>query len=135
METIKSLQGIIAFVRVAESGSFSEAAQDLGVSKSHISKLISALEHELGATLFLRSTRRVQITSLGERYLSTCRHSIESLQAAKSEILDLSETPRGSLRVSVAGVFGEEYVAPVLIEVAKKYPHLKVELDFSSRVV
>lgn len=135
METIKSLQGIIAFVKVAELGSFSEAALELAVSKSHVSKVVSSLEQELGAALFLRSTRKVQLTNLGEKYLATCRQSLLSLQAAKREILDLSETPRGSLRISVAGIFGEEFVAPVLIEIAKKYPHLKVEVDFSARVV
>ncbi|MFS4459101.1 LysR substrate-binding domain-containing protein [Bdellovibrio sp. HCB2-146] len=135
METIKSLQGIIAFVNVAETGTFSKAAVQLGVSKSHVSKVISQLEKDLGISLFLRSTRKIQLTNLGERYLETCRHALENLDAAKREILDLSETPRGTLRVTLAGIFGEEYIAPVLIEMAKKYPDLRVELDFSSRIV
>lgn len=135
METIKSLQGIVAFVKAAEAGSFSRAAQQLGVSKSHISKAIHQLEQELGVSLFLRSTRKIQLTNLGERYLETCQHAFENLDTAKQEILDMSETPRGTLRVTLAGIFGEEYVAPVLIEMVKKYPDLRVELDFSSRVV
>lgn len=135
METIKSLQGIISFVKVAETGSFSKAAQELGVSKSHVSKSIGRLEDELGIALFVRSTRKVQLTNLGDRYLETCRQSLKNLDNAKKEILDLSETPRGTLRVTLAGIFGEEYIAPVVIEMAKKYPDLKVELDFSSRVV
>lgn len=135
METIKSLQGVIAFVKVAESGSFSKAAQDLGVSKSYVSKTLSRLESELGISLLLRSTRKIQLTSWGERYLDTCRQAMANLDAAKQEILDLSDTPRGSLRVTLAGIFGEDYIAPVLIEMAKKYPGLKVELDFSPRVV
>lgn len=135
METIKSLQGIVAFVKVAEQGSFSGAAQALGVSKSYVSKTIHLLEKELGATLFLRSTRKVQLTNLGDRYLETCRQSVENLQEVKKEILDLSDTPRGNLRVTLAGIFGEEYISPVLIEIAKKYPDLKIELDFSSRIV
>lgn len=135
METIKSLQGIIAFVKAAETGSFSQAAVDLGVSKSHVSKTILLLEKELGAALFLRSTRKIQLTNLGERYLATCKQSVANLAAAKKEILDLSETPRGNLRVTLAGIFGEEHITPVLIEIAKNYPDLKVELDFSNRVV
>ncbi|MFN3453812.1 MAG: LysR substrate-binding domain-containing protein [Pseudobdellovibrio sp.] len=135
MKTIKSLQGIISFVQVAESGSFSKAAKDLSVSKSHISKNISNLEKELGTSLFLRSTRKVRLTSLGEKYLTTCKQSLTNIQSAKEEILNLSETPHGSLRISVAGIFGEEYVAPVIVEIAKKYPHLKIELSFNSQYV
>ncbi len=135
METTNSLRGIIFFVKAAEKGSFSQAAQELEVSKSHISKLIVQLERELGATLFVRSTRRVQLTNIGERYLESCRQALGQLKDAKDEILDLSETPNGSLRVTLAGIFGEDYIAPVLIEMARKYPNLKIELDFSSRVV
>ncbi|MFV8259545.1 LysR substrate-binding domain-containing protein [Bdellovibrio bacteriovorus] len=135
METIRSLQGIIAFVKIADSGSFSAAAQSLGVSKSHISKTISQLESDLGVALFVRSTRKVQLTSVGERFLETCRQSLLNLDSAKKEILDLSDTPRGVLRVTLAGIFGEEYIAPVVIDMAKRYPDLKIELDFSSRVV
>lgn len=135
METIRSLQGIIAFVKVAETKSFSAAAQELSVSKSHISKTVHQLEKDLGISLLLRSTRKIQLTSWGERYLETCKQALSQLEAAKKEILDLSDTPRGSLRVTLAGIFGEDYIAPVLIEMAKKYPDLKVELEFSSRVV
>ena len=135
METIKSLQGIIAFVQVAEAGSFSKAAEQLGVSKSHISKNIAQLESSLGIALLVRSTRRVQLTSIGERFLETCRESLNNLDSAKKEILDLAETPRGTLRVTLAGIFGEEYIAPVVIDLAKKYPELKVELNFSTRIV
>ncbi|MBX3018764.1 MAG: LysR family transcriptional regulator [Bdellovibrionaceae bacterium] len=135
METVKELQGIIAFVRTAETGSFSNAAQELGVSKSHISKSIARLEDTLGVSLLLRSTRRIQLTAWGEKYLETCKQAIANLDSAKREIRDSSETPGGSLRITLAGVFGEEYVAPVVIEMAKKYPNLKVEMDFSTRVV
>lgn len=135
METIGSLRGIIAFVGVAELGTFSGAAAKLGVSKSHVSKMVRELERELGVVLLVRSTRKVQLTSLGERYLETCRRALDALDEAKKEIHDFSATPRGSLRVTLAGVFGEECIAPVLIEMARKFPALKVELYFSSRMV
>ncbi|MBX3039595.1 MAG: LysR family transcriptional regulator [Bdellovibrionaceae bacterium] len=135
METNDSLRGIFAFVQVVESGSFSAAAQALGVSKSHVSKLIGALERDLGIALLMRSTRKIQLTNLGEKYLENCRQALTQLREARNEILELSEVPSGSLRVTLAGIFGEEHIAPVLIEMARKYPSLKVELDFSSRVV
>lgn len=135
METIKWVQGVIAFVKVAETGSFSKAATALSVSKSHISKTIRQLEEDLGIALFSRSTRQIQLTNLGSQFLDNCRHSLESLEGAKKDILNLSETPRGLLRVTVAGVFGENYIAPVAIALAKKYPELKIELDFSAKIV
>lgn len=135
METIRSLKGVLAFVKTAETGSFSKAAQELEVSKSHISKQIALLEKELGIPLFVRSTRTVKLTNLGHRYLDSCTQALSHLKEAHKEIFELADTPRGNLRVTLAGIFGEDYIAPVLIEMARKYPDLKVELDFSSRVV
>lgn len=135
METIRWLQGVIAFVKVAETGSFSRAAEALGVSKSHISKTIRALEEDLGIALFSRSTRQIQLTGIGTQFLENCRNSLENLEGAKKNILNQAETPRGLLRVTAAGIFGENYIAPVVIEMAKKYPDLKIEIDFTSRIV
>lgn len=135
METIKSLRGVLAFVKVAQTGSFSKAATELQVSKSHISKQIVELEKELGVTLLVRSTRKVSLTNLGQRYLEKCELALTHLNEAQKDLQEVALTPHGSLRVTLAGIFGEEYIAPVLIEMAQKYPDLKVELDFSSRIV
>lgn len=132
---MKSFKGVMAFVKVAETGSFSRAAEELEVSKSYISKQIVQLEHELGLNLFVRSTRKVSLTNLGHRYLESCKLALAHLEDAQKDILDIAQTPQGNLRVTLAGIFGEEYIAPVLIEMAKKYPKLKVELNFSSQVI
>lgn len=135
METIKWVQGIIAFVKVSETGSFSQAAAELHVSKSHISKTIKQLEKDLGIALISRSTRRIQLTNLGEEFLGSCRQSLETLESAKKQVISSSDRPRGVLRVTLAGVFGENFIAPTLISLARKYPDLQVELDFESRIV
>ncbi|MCO5113944.1 MAG: LysR substrate-binding domain-containing protein [Bdellovibrionaceae bacterium] len=135
METMKSFKGVMVFVKVAETGSFSRAAKELEVSKSYISKQIVQLEYELGLNLFVRSTRKVSLTNLGHRYLESCKLALAHLEDAQKDILDIAQTPQGNLRVTLAGIFGEEYIAPVLIEMAKKYPKLKVELNFSSQVI
>ncbi len=132
---MKSFKGVMAFVKVAETGNFSRAAEELEVSKSYISKQIVQLEHELGLNLFVRSTRKVSLTNLGHRYLESCKLALAHLEDAQKDILDIAQTPQGNLRVTLAGIFGEEYIAPVLIEMAKKYPQLKVELNFSSQVI
>lgn len=135
METIKWVQCILTFVKVSELGSFSQAATSLGISKSYVSKTIKSLEDEVGVALLLRSTRSVQLTSTGEEFLRNCRSSLLNLESAKKELLIPSDKPRGMLRVTMAGVFGENYIAPVLIEMSKKYPDLKIELNFDTRIV
>lgn len=135
METIKWIQCILTFVKVSELGSFSKAADVLGISKSHVSKTIKALEDEVGIALLLRSTRKVQLTTTGEEFLKNCQSSLEHLEATRADLTRPSDTPRGLLRVTLAGVFGENYIAPVLIEMAKKYPDLKIELNFDTRIV
>ncbi|QDK42285.1 LysR family transcriptional regulator [Bacteriovorax stolpii] len=135
METIKWIQCILTFVRVSELGSFSKAASSLGISKSHVSKTIKALEDEVGIALFFRSTRKVQLTSTGEEFLKNCQSSLQNLEAARAELVAPSDKPRGLLRVTLAGVFGENYIAPVLIAMAKKYPELTIELNFDTRIV
>lgn len=135
METIKWVQGLIAFVKVSELGSFSSAAEALGVSKSHISKTIKSLEEDVGSALFSRSTRKVQLTNAGTHFLTQCRESLERLESTKLQLMTPSDKPRGLLRVTMAGVFGENYIAPVLIQMAKKYPELKIDIHFDSRIV
>mgnify|MGYP002785321538 CR=1 FL=1 len=135
METVKWIQEISTFIKVAEEGSFSKSAQTLGVSKSHISKTIKQLEQDLGVNLFLRSTRKVQLTSIGQQLYDSCSDSVRSLEQVKENILSGSDQPRGVLRVTNAGLFGEKVIGPVLISMAKKYPKLKVELDFDNRII
>lgn len=135
METVKWLQGIWIFVKISETGSFSAAAKALGVSKSHVSKSIQTLEKELGLSLLSRSTKTVQLTSRGESFLKHCKLSLENLDEARRDILNSSETPRGKLRVTLAGNFGEDFVAPVAIAIAKKYPELEIELSFDNHIV
>ena len=135
METIGWMSGISSFIKVAELNSFSKAAVELGISKSYVSKAIQKLENDLGIALFTRSTRNVQLTEVGRIFLEKAKISINDLQNAKKEILNFSESPRGILRITSAGHFGEEIIAPVAIQLVKKYPDLKIELDFSIQIL
>lgn len=135
METIKSIQNILIFEQVARTLSFSESAKVLGISKSQVSKSITALEEELGLSLFFRSTRKIHLTPKGHEFLDQCQSSLRQLENAKNQMISNSKEPRGSLRVTLAGVFSENFVAPCLISMAKKYPHLTIEANFNSSVV
>ncbi|EQC45302.1 LysR family transcriptional regulator [Bacteriovorax sp. Seq25_V] len=135
METIKNLGNIVAFTNVARFESFSLAAKEMGVSKSHLSKSVASLENELGQKLFQRSTRIVKLTAEGEKFYETCHEALKSVALAKENILNTSDTPQGLLRVTMAGVFAEEYIAPVAAKLAKLYPNLTIELSFNEKLV
>ncbi len=135
METIKNISNIVAFTNVARFESFSLAAKEMGVSKSHLSKSVASLENELGQKLFQRSTRIVKLTIEGEKFYDTCHEALKSVAIAKENILSASDKPQGLLRVTMAGVFAEEYIAPVAARLAKLYPNLTIELSFNEKLI
>ncbi|KJG15179.1 LysR family transcriptional regulator [Photobacterium angustum] len=132
---MNSFDGIIEFVAVAESHGFSSAAKQLGCSTSHVSRQVSRLEERLGVALLARSTRQVNLTDAGQLYYQQCRGLVNGLQQASESLNTQQITLSGTLRVSAAGAFAEEHVAPALMEFAKSYPDLTIEMDFNSRMV
>ena len=123
------------FVAVVEAGSFSAAAQTLKLSKSHVSRQVSRLENRLGTQLLLRTTRKLALTQTGTVYFEQCRDLVNQLSELESAIIDTHEKPMGTLRLTVAGAFGELYVAPATAEFMRRYPDINIVLDFTSRVV
>jgi len=128
-------ESIEAFVRVVDTGSFSRAAEVLGVSKSHISRQISQLENRLDAQLLIRTTRKVTLTEVGRAFHLRCNDILDTLEDAEQAVIDLQEKPRGLLRISVAGAFGEEFITPAAIRFMQRHPGLTIDLDFSNRLV
>lgn len=135
METIKWVQSVTVFNKVAVLESYSLAARELGISKSYASKVVRELEESMGAQLLSRSTRKVTPTAIGRDLLSRCSTSLGTLEHMMRNAHDLTGAVQGPLRISVAGIFGERYIAPLAFELSKKYPKLEIELDFESRVV
>ncbi|WP_317931486.1 LysR family transcriptional regulator [Halioxenophilus sp. WMMB6] len=129
------LEAIATFVEVVNCGSFSQAAERLSVSKSHVSRQISQLENHLDALLLNRTTRKVSLTDVGQSFYPTCREMLTSLREAEQAIIEQQHTVRGLLTVSVAGQFGEDYVVPATLKFMAKYPQVTVNLDFSNRLV
>ena len=129
------LKRIGIFTRVVETKSFSEAARQLGVAKSAVSKQVSLLEQELGIRLLNRSPRNLSLTEAGEIYY---RHSQEIVSRAKialSELREYQNQPTGTLRVSSPISFGSSQLVPVVKELRCLYPHLKIELLFEDRII
>lgn len=135
MKTIKSFKSLVAFEKVAKHKSYSIAAKELNVSKAHISKLIQELEDLLEQRLFNRSTRVVELTQTGQKLYQTCSKSFQEINLIQDEILNKSATPSGRLKISVAGVFGEEYITPFVLDYLKRYPKVQIDLVFEERVV
>lgn len=123
------------FVNVVDAGSFTGAAEALGVSKSHVSRQISALEDRLGARLLNRTTRKVILTDIGRVFHERCTRILEELEDAEAAVTSLQTSPRGRLRMSVPMSFGVRYIAPYLADFMAQYPELEVEVDFSDRRV
>jgi len=116
------------FLEVMHHHSFTEVANQYGVAPSSVSRTIANLEKELGFRLFQRSTRKLEPTEAGLIYFERISPVIEELEAAKQIATDLNEEPKGMLRVTASTVYGQTNIAPLLPELAKKYPLLTIEL-------
>lgn len=126
---------ILAFVRVAECGSFSQAARRLGLSKSMISRQVSALETDLGVRLLHRTTRSLSPTEAGRAYLERCRRILDDLDEANLMVGSLQAVPRGTLRVSAPLSFGIGHLAQRLPDFLERCPEIRLEMGYSDRFV
>lgn len=132
---MESFEGIIEFVAVAESQGFSAAAKQLCVSTSHVSRQVSRLEARIGSALLARTTRLVSLTESGQLYYQQCKELVNGLQQANEQVSQDQLQLSGTLRVSAAGGFAEQFVAPALMIFAKQHPELSIDMDFNSRMV
>ncbi len=127
------LEAMQLFVRIAERGSFSGVAQQMGVARSVVTRQIAALEAHLGSKLMARSTRRLTLTSAGAAYLEKCRVILNLVEAAETDLAAEHQSPRGNIRISVPLSFGLRRVAPLLLDFARRHPEVSLDMDFSDR--
>jgi DNA-binding transcriptional LysR family regulator len=128
-----SLSGITAFINVAETRSFTAAGRLLEISSSAVGKSVARMEERLGVRLFHRSTRSVTLTTEGELFLDRCKRILSEVEAAEMELLELSATPRGKVRISVP--IQNVLIMPVLAGFMRTYPDIELEVDMSDRMV
>ncbi|MDA0147886.1 LysR family transcriptional regulator [Vibrio sp. LaRot3] len=127
------LADIRSFVLIAQLGNFTKAAEALNVSRSHVSRQISALEKQMGVTLLIRTTRTLKLTQAGERFYKQCESALHSIDQALLAAVDDTEQVRGLIRVNcVGGYLGEEVIAQSIAEFMSLYPNVTIDLDFSS---
>jgi LysR family transcriptional regulator, regulator for bpeEF and oprC len=123
------------FSRVAERGSFGQAADELEISRPAASAHVAALEKHLGARLLNRTTRRVTLTAEGAEFLRRARRILEELRDAEETVRDTRTKPQGKLRVDVPVAFGRYLLLPALPEFTRRYPLLELDLRLNDRVV
>jgi DNA-binding transcriptional LysR family regulator len=123
-----ALDGIEAFLRVAERRSFSAAAADLGVSPSAISQTIKALEARVGAPLFMRTTRSVGLTQAGEMFLERAAPAYSGLTDAYEAARNLGNRPAGRLRINLMRGAVQPLFEPIIAGFCETYPEIELEI-------
>lgn len=118
---------IEVFTRVAETGSFSRTAQELGLSQPSASRIITGLETRLGVKLLLRTTRHVALTEAGSAFLERARRAAADLEDAEDEARGI-DSLRGTLRIAVPIEYGTRAIIPALPAFLERYPDLRLEM-------
>jgi len=130
-----ALDGVEAFLSVAQHHSFRRAAAELGVTPSAISQAVRALEARVGAALFMRTTRSVGLTEAGQRFLTRAKPAFEELVAASAVARDLGQRPAGLLRLSVPRAVVPILLEPLIGSFCQAYPEVEVEVAASEELV
>ena len=130
-----ALDGIEAFLSVAQHRSFRRASAELGVTPSAISQAVQALEARVGATLFVRTTRSVGLTEAGQRFLSRAKPAFEELVAASAVARDLGQRPAGLLRLTVPPSVVPIVLEPLIASFCQAFPEVEVELSANEHLI
>ncbi|MCP1403989.1 LysR family transcriptional regulator [Achromobacter insolitus] len=126
-------QEMQVFVRIAERGSFSKAAEDLQIPRPTVTNLVKRMEARLGARLLERTTRQVRLTHDGEAHYRRCVRLLADLEEADGAFLDTS--PKGLLRVNAQGTLTRFFVMPGLPAFLERYPDIVLQLGEDDRLV
>ena len=126
---------IVTFLKVVDSGSFSAAARELGVTQSTASRRVVELERRLDVRLIERTTRLQLLTEAGARYAEKVRAIIVELTEAEAELSQHRLDAQGPLRVSISSGFGRLAILPALLEFVRSKPLVQLDIDLSDRYV
>ncbi len=132
MDLLNAMQ---TFEKVAELGSFSQAALALGLPNASVSTRVSQLEDRLGVKLFARTTRRVRLTDEGAVYLEWARRLLAEIDEVEDRLRGRVHKPRGRIRIDVPASAGRHVIGPALPEFFRRYPDITVDMGCTDRAV
>jgi len=132
---VDKLDAMGSFVAVAREGGFSAASRILGQPVATVSRKVALLEQALGFSLLKRSTRHVALTAAGERYFADCELILEAVASAEAAASGEFQSPRGKLILTAPLGFGRRHVQPVILEFARQYPDVQVEVKLTERLL
>jgi DNA-binding transcriptional LysR family regulator len=127
--------GIAEFVAVTRLGSFTAAAAELGLTKSAVGRAVSRLEARLRSKLLHRTTRRLTLTPAGEAWLEHCIAALAELDRGENALILGRDMPSGEVRIDLPTAFGRLHIMPILLDVAERYPALRLRVSFTDRRV
>jgi len=122
-------------LRAAQTGALGKAGRDVGLSPTAASQRLQALERDLGARLFHRTTRSIALTPEGERFIDHAREILDQLEQARTALAGDVGAVRGELRVTVSAAYGRRYVAPQIAAFLFRHPDLSVKLEMTDAMV
>lgn len=126
---------IAAFVAVADLGGFAAASRKLSLSAPTVTRAIALLEDHLGVALFVRTTRFVRLTDVGERYLLDCRRILQDLNESEVRAAGAHEVPAGTLVIAAPIQFGQRFLVPLLVDFLACYPGVNARALLVDRTV
>jgi DNA-binding transcriptional LysR family regulator len=129
------LRALRYFAMLAQTLNFSETARHFGVPSSSVSRRIKDLEADLGASLFVRTTRSVSLTDLGKLYLSEVTTALQSIDLADEMVKAQSAAPTGTVRITAMPGYAELYVFPALQRLRRLYPEIVFDLNITDQVL
>jgi DNA-binding transcriptional LysR family regulator len=129
------ITGVQLFVRIVETGSFSKASVDLGITQPTATKHVAAVEARLGARLLNRNTRGVSATEIGALYYEKCKTIQRELEEADNLASLLQSRVGGQLRISTSVAFGRRVLTPIVLAFMREHPGITIDLSFDDRYV
>jgi DNA-binding transcriptional LysR family regulator len=129
--SLPDFEGWAIFAKVAELGSFGQAASTIGVAPATVSKAVSRLERQLGSPLFHRTSRRVTLTDVGRNSLEGARRLLAEAEALEAEVSEESAAPRGLVRMTAPLSFSLAYLGETLSEFLQVHPAITIDLNLS----
>ncbi len=129
------LNDIALFVEVAKTKSFTRAAEALNMPVSTLSRRIREMELEIGVPLLKRSTRKVEVSEAGAVYFERCQSIVAEAKVAHEQLLEMSQQPKGRLRVSMPASFSLHFMTEILQDFGREYPDIECDIDLSIRPI